>query len=87
MKLHRITHTRALFCLLFSRTSAGHALTPQEVAEAKGQLLDIAKVIPAASPFLAPGGDGLLPLMAKALPFDLFPSAFGTEVRTLSKTK
>ena len=32
-----------------------------------------------AGPFLAPGGAGLLPLLAKALPFDLFPSAFGTD--------
>lgn len=39
------------------------------------------QVVPAAKPFLAPGGAGLLPLLAKALPFDRLPSMFSVDVR------
>ena len=46
-------------------------------------LVCASQVVPAAKPFVAPGGAGLLPLLAKALPFDRLPSMFATEVRRI----
>ena len=51
-------------------------LNAAQKAEVKGKIKDLAKAIPALGIFLLPGGVVLLPLAAKILPFDLFPSAF-----------
>lgn len=51
-------------------------LTPEEGEKVKAQLLDVCKTIPALGIFLLPGGGLLLPVLMKALPFNLLPSAF-----------
>ena len=45
----------------------------------KEQMADLAKVVPVLGIFLLPGGGLLLPIAARILPFDLFPSAFCTK--------
>eukprot|EP01052_Picozoa_sp_SAG31_P008952 SAG31_NODE_460_length_15364_cov_11.851294_14_plen_207_part_00 len=52
-------------------------LTSAELINAKAQLTNLAKTVPALAIFALPGGAVLLPLMAKILPFELFPSNFG----------
>ncbi|MBI4569721.1 MAG: hypothetical protein HY719_15115, partial [Planctomycetes bacterium] len=71
----QVIHTKDMFVLL-ERYAAGRALTPAEKKLVKTQLLDIAKAVPALGIFALPGGALLLPILAKLLPFDLFPSAF-----------
>ncbi|MBL4846626.1 MAG: TerB family tellurite resistance protein [Planctomycetes bacterium] len=51
-------------------------LTPEEFTKVKAQLLDVCRTIPALALFMLPGGALLLPLLIKALPFSLLPSAF-----------
>jgi hypothetical protein len=46
----------------------------------KGQLVDLAKAVPALAIFAAPGGMLLLPLLAKLLPFSVLPSAWDPKV-------
>lgn len=54
-------------------------LTPEEFAKVKAQLLDVCRTIPALAVFMIPGGAFLLPLLIKALPFSILPSAFNEE--------
>jgi tellurite resistance protein len=54
-------------------------LTPEEFAKVKAQLLDVCRTIPALAVFMIPGGAFLLPLLIKALPFSILPSAFNDE--------
>lgn len=61
--------------------SKGHELTKDEKGSAKEQLGDIVKTVPALGIFLLPGGMILLPLLAKALPWDLMPSSFKEKVK------
>jgi hypothetical protein len=61
---------------LLGRASAGGTLTPEEKIKVRGQLIDLAKTIPALAIFAAPGGMLLLPLLVKLLPFNLLPSSF-----------
>ncbi len=62
---------------LLAKAAAGHALSSEEKAKVKAQLIDLAKAVPALAIFAAPGGMLLLPLLAKLLPFDVLPSAWG----------
>ncbi|BBM81739.1 LETM1 domain-containing protein [Candidatus Uabimicrobium amorphum] len=61
--------------------SNGHDLSTEEKKAAKEQLGDIVKAVPALGIFLLPGGMILLPLLAKALPWDLMPSSFKEQVK------
>ena len=63
--------------MLYRYGQGDATLTEREIADAKAQLTDIAKAVPALAIFALPGGALLLPVMAKILPFDLFPSSFG----------
>ncbi|WP_372370629.1 LETM1 domain-containing protein [Candidatus Uabimicrobium sp. HlEnr_7] len=60
--------------------SKGHNLSEEEKKATKEQLGDIIKTVPALGIFLLPGGMILLPLLAKALPWDLMPSSFKEKV-------
>lgn len=62
--------------VLLTRAARGQALTAAEWRQARAQLVDIAKAIPALAIFAAPGGVLLLVALAKVLPFNLLPSAF-----------
>ena len=53
---------------------------------AKAQLIRIARMIPALAIFLLPGGILLLPLLAKALPWELLPRPF-KEPQTSAEVK
>jgi len=61
---------------LIWRFSRGGTLTDEEQKRVREQLLDLARVVPALGIFALPGGAVLLPLLARALPWDLLPSAF-----------
>ncbi|HYQ82201.1 MAG TPA: hypothetical protein VEP68_11890, partial [Anaeromyxobacteraceae bacterium] len=61
---------------LLAKAAAGKPLSADEKAKVRGQLLDLAKAVPALAIFAAPGGLLLLPLLAKVLPFSLLPSAW-----------
>jgi hypothetical protein len=78
--LQEIRETGELAQLL-ARASAGATLTAQEKAKVRGQLIDVAKTIPALAIFAAPGGMLLLPLLVKLLPFNLLPSSFADPPR------
>jgi hypothetical protein len=62
---------------LLAKAAAGRALSPAEKRKMKSQLIDLAKAVPALAILAAPGGMLLLPLLAKLLPFNLLPSAWG----------
>ncbi len=62
---------------LLAKAAAGRQLTREERSKVKAQLLDLAKAVPALAIFAAPGGALLLPLLAKLLPFNVLPSAWG----------
>ncbi|MGE0708489.1 MAG: TerB family tellurite resistance protein [Planctomycetota bacterium] len=51
-------------------------LSQDEAARVKAQLLDVCKTVPALAIFLLPGGALLLPILIKALPFNVLPTAF-----------
>lgn len=51
-------------------------LSAEEAEKVKNQLLDICKTIPALAIFALPGGALLLPILIKALPFNILPTAF-----------
>jgi hypothetical protein len=70
-----VRETRELYGLL-RRAMRGPALSAEERQRMRGQLLDLAKVIPALLVFAAPGGLLLLVVLGKVLPFSLLPSAF-----------
>ncbi len=55
------------------RYSSGETLTEEEIAEATKQLNDMIKLVPALAIFLVPGGSLLLPVLAKLLPWEVFP--------------
>ena len=61
---------------LMWRYARGETLTDEEQKQARDQLLDLAKVVPALGIFALPGGAVLLPMLARALPWDLLPSSF-----------
>jgi len=61
---------------LLAKATGGKALTAEEKAKVKAQLIDLAKAVPALAIFAAPGGMLLLPLLAKLLPFNVLPSAW-----------
>jgi hypothetical protein len=61
---------------LLAKAAAGTSLTAEERKKVKGQLVDLAKAVPALAIFAAPGGMLLLPLLAKLLPFNVLPSAW-----------
>ena len=61
---------------LMWRYARGETLTDEEQKQARDQLLDLAKVVPALGIFALPGGVVLLPMLARALPWDLLPSSF-----------
>ena len=61
---------------LLAKAAAGKPLSDDERLKVKGQLLDLAKAVPALAIFAAPGGTLLLPLLAKLLPFNVLPSAW-----------
>ncbi|HZH04717.1 MAG TPA: hypothetical protein VEY30_13105, partial [Myxococcaceae bacterium] len=67
--------------VLLSRAVRGQTLSAEERSKVRSQLLDLAKAVPAAAIFAAPGGLLLLIGLAKILPFDLLPSAFRTPPR------
>lgn len=61
---------------LLAKAAAGKTLSAEEKRKVRGQLVDLAKAVPALAIFAAPGGMLLLPLLAKLLPFPILPSAF-----------
>lgn len=61
---------------LMWRYARMRGLSDEEKAKVRAQLLDLAKVVPALGIFMLPGGAVLLPLLARALPWDLLPSSF-----------
>ena len=78
---------------LMWRYGNGHTLTEAEQRQVRAQLMDLVKVVPALGIFTLPGGAALLPLLARALPWDLLPSSFcekeeitEQEVEELGKT-
>ena len=73
--LQEINETRELGELL-AKASVGGALSAEEKAKVREQLIDLAKTIPALAIFAAPGGMLLLPILLKLLPFNLLPSSF-----------
>lgn len=72
---------------LLAKAAAGHGLTGDEKAKVKGQLIDLAKAVPALAIFAAPGGMLLLPLLAKLLPFSVLPSAWESKGKSLRVAK
>jgi hypothetical protein len=66
---------------LLARAAGGRKLSADERARVKGQLIDLAKAVPALAIFAAPGGMLLLPLLARLLPFNLLPSAWDRAAR------
>lgn len=61
---------------LMWRYSLGGTLTDDEQKRVREQLLDLARIVPALGIFALPGGAVLLPMLARALPWDLLPSSF-----------
>ncbi len=61
---------------LMWRFAQGGTLTDEEQKRVREQLLDLAKIVPALGIFALPGGAALLPILARALPWDLLPSSF-----------
>lgn len=61
--------------------SQGKDISKEEAKMAKEQLFDIIKIVPALGIFALPGGAILLPLLARALPWDLMPSSFSTKMK------
>ncbi len=66
---------------LLAKAASGGTLSADERRKVRGQLVDLAKAVPALAIFAAPGGLLLLPLLAKLLPFDILPSAWDRERR------
>lgn len=80
MLVQEIRETGELAQLL-AKAGSGNALTPEEWAKVREQLMDVVKAVPSLAVFALPGGAVLLPLLLKVLPFDLRPSSFrGTPV-------
>ena len=79
--LHRIVQeireTQELYSLLMK--SSHSALSAEEKAKVRQQLLDILKTIPALAIFALPGGALILPVLIRLLPFNLLPSSFEDE--------
>ena len=61
---------------LMWRFARGETLTDGEQKRVREQLLDLARVVPALAIFALPGGVMLLPMRARALPWDLLRSSF-----------
>ncbi len=62
------------------RYSHGEKISDKEMEKARAQMWDIVRVVPALAIFCLPGGAILLPLLARALPWDLMPSSFRKKV-------
>lgn len=62
------------------RYSHGEKIGEDELKKAQEQMWDIVRVVPALAIFCLPGGAILLPLLARALPWDLMPSSFRQKV-------
>lgn len=62
--------------VLLAKAARGVALSSEEKARMRQQLIDVAKAIPALAIFAAPGGVLLLIALSKLLPFSLLPSSF-----------
>jgi ABC-type proline/glycine betaine transport system permease subunit len=79
--LHRIVQeireTQELYNLLMK--SSHTALSAEEKAKVRQQLLDILKTIPTLAIFALPGGGLILPVLIRLLPFNLLPSSFEEE--------
>jgi uncharacterized membrane protein YebE (DUF533 family) len=54
-------------------------LSAEESEKVKTQLVDVIKTVPALAIFVLPGGGFLLPVLMKALPFNILPTAFSEE--------
>ncbi len=70
-----ISESREMVQLLW-RYSRGERLTRREMTVMKAQILDLIRVVPALGVFALPGGLILLPILAKAFPWGLVPSAW-----------
>lgn len=57
-------------------TASVRELTAEEAVKVRAQLLDVCKTVPALAIFALPGGGILLPILIRALPFNILPSAF-----------
>ena len=55
------------------RYSFGKGLEPGELEEAKKQMIELIKIVPAFAIFMLPGGMVLLPLLGKILPWEVIP--------------
>lgn len=55
------------------RYSFGKDLESGELEEAKKQMIDMVKLVPAFAIFMLPGGMALLPLLGKVLPWEVIP--------------
>jgi hypothetical protein len=71
--LEELDESKELVFLL--KKSITTALTDEEKAKVKEQILDICKGIPAFAVFMLPGGALLLPLLIKLMP-TILPSSF-----------
>jgi tellurite resistance protein len=75
--LQEIRETGELAVLLGA--ASRRPLSKAEARKVKTQLTDIAKTVPALAIFAIPGGSFLLPVLIKALPFNVLPSAFAAD--------
>ena len=76
-----VRETGDLMALLAKSTR--ETLTNEESARMRAQLVDICRTVPALAVFAAPGGAVMLPILARVLPFSLFPSSFRHEDEAL----
>lgn len=65
----------------------GQKVSFQEKKMAKAQLLEIIRMIPALAIFLLPGGLILLPILARALPWELLPTSFRQKHPSITFTR
>jgi hypothetical protein len=72
--LVEVRETGDLVALLAKSTR--EPLSDEENARMRAQLVDICRTVPALAVFAAPGGAVMLPILARVLPFSLFPSSF-----------
>lgn len=81
-----VGESQEMFQILW-KYAQGKDVTVEEKKAAEEQLWDLVRVIPALAIFLLPGGAVWLPLLAKALPWDLIPSAFRTKEEPEKKSE
>lgn len=73
--LDEVRHTGGLG-LQLTRLARGETLTAAELAQVRGGLVELAKVVPSLAILAAPGGLLLLPLVLRLLPSELRPRPF-----------